>query len=307
MQRRALGDTGLTISILGYGAAPFGGDFGPVDRAEARRSVRRAIDLGINYFDTAPLYGRTVSETILGEALDGMRDQVVLSTKVGRYGRDEFDYRPASVLRGLDESLSRLRTDRVDIALVHDIEFGDLGPIFAETVPALHEAKRAGKVGAVGVSGLPLAALERAVAEAPLDLILSYCHYHLFDATLMDRLAPMAEARGIGLIGAAPLAMGLLSRTAVLPPWHPAPEVIRAACRAAAEVCAEAGEDIARVALRFATETPRVATTLIGMSNVAEVEANVAAMSRPVDEGLLRKVAETLDPIRGMTWPSGNW
>ena len=305
MERRKLGRTGLELSAVGYGASPLGNAFGTIDVAEGHRSVHRAIDLGINLFDTSPYYGRTLSETVLGEALAGRRDEVLLSSKVGRYGMDEFDFTPKTILSGLEASLKRLKTDHLDLVIAHDIEFVPLGPILAETIPALLKAKEQGKVRAVGVSGLPLVVLHRALDGAPLDFVLSYCHYTLYDTTLEDELARVATERGIGLINAAPLGMGLLTRSGP-PDWHPAPEALKRACTEAVALAETLGADIsASLGLAFSVSAPFVASTIVGMPTVAEVEANVRSATSPVDPALLAEVQAMLAPVSDMTWPSG--
>src|SRR5580658_6798296 len=118
MEYATLGHTGLRVSKLGFGGSPLGNEF-----AEAERAVHCAIDLGINYFDVAPYYGRTLAETRLGAALVGRRDRVVLATKCGRYDVAKFDFSTARIRRSIDESLERLRTDYLDVFLAHDIEF----------------------------------------------------------------------------------------------------------------------------------------------------------------------------------------
>ena len=304
MRQRDLGRTGLKVSILGYGASPLGGEFGDIDEQEGIHSVHRAIELGINFFDTAPFYGRTRSETVLGEALEGHRHEVVLATKVGRYGKTEFDFRPATIIPGLEASLRRLKTDYVDVVYVHDIEFGDLDLILNETIPALFQAKAQGKIRAVGVSGLPLQVLKDAVLGSELDLILSYCHYHLADQTLMEELAPLVRLRGMGLVNAAPLAMGLLTQPGP-PAWHPSSDPLKNACRRAAEFCERNGIDLADLALDFATKSDLIDSTVVGMPTSSEVERNVAAVGLSVHASIIAEVNSILDPVRGLTWISG--
>jgi L-galactose dehydrogenase len=304
VERRKLGRTGLELSAVGYGASALGNAFGPIDVAEGHRSVHRAIDLGINLFDTSPYYGRTLSETVLGEALAGRRDEVLLSSKVGRYGMDDFDFSPKTILPGLEASLERLKTDHLDLVIAHDIEFAPLGPILAETIPALLKAKEQGKVRAVGVSGLPLAVLHRALDGAPLDFVLSYCHYTLYDTTLEDELARVAIERGIGLLNAAPLGMGLLTKAGP-PDWHPAPEALKRACTEAVALAETRGADISALGLAFAVSAPFVASTIVGMPTVAEVEANVRAAASLIDPALLAEVQSILATVSDMTWPSG--
>ncbi len=304
VERRLLGRTGLEVSALGFGGAPLGSEFGPIDEEEGRRAVRHALERGITYFDVAPYYGRTRAETLLGEALRGIRDRVVLATKVGRYGKSNFDFRPERVLTSLEESLVRLRTDVIDVIFVHDIEFGELGTILSETIPALERARDQGKVRAIGVSGLPLPVLRRAIEGASLDVVLSYCHYHLADTTLQGGLASRAAEHGVGVVNASPLAMGLLTPEGP-PEWHPAPPALKAACRRAAEACAREGADLAALALRFAVDTTIVATTLVGMPTVAHVDRNLESIARPLDHSLLERVRAVLEPVDGTTWPSG--
>src|SRR6516165_3228306 len=123
MDYATLGRTGLRVSKLGFGASPLGDVFGPADEAETTRAVHCAIDLGINYSDVAPYYGRTLAETRLGIALKGRRDRAIVSSKCGRYDVAQFDFSASRIRRSIDESLRRLQTDYLDIFLAHDIEF----------------------------------------------------------------------------------------------------------------------------------------------------------------------------------------
>ena len=304
MEYRKLGKTGLEVSIVGYGASPLGAVFAPVDAQEGRRAVRQAIEAGINYFDTSPYYGDTLSETRLGEALEDVRDQVILATKVGRYGGQRFDFSAPRVTRSVDESLARLRTDRIDVIQVHDMEFGDLDQVIEETVPALLRLKESGKVRFVGVTGYPLTALTKVCEAANVDTVLTYCRYNLMDTTMDAMLLPAAKGRGLGLINASPLHMRLLTDSGA-PDWHPAPaRVVEAAARAA-ELCRSRGVDIADLAMAFALRHPDVATTLVGMSKTRHVEANVGVLDMEIDPDLLQAVQAVLAPAKDVYWKSG--
>ena len=125
MQYRQLGNTSLRVSILGYGASPLGNAFRVTDPAEGKAAVHLAVERGINYFDVSPYYGLTLAETRLGEALVGLRQNVILATKCGRYGADQFDFSAPRITASIDESLARLQTDYVDLLQAHDVEFGD--------------------------------------------------------------------------------------------------------------------------------------------------------------------------------------
>ena len=304
MQYRPLGKTGLNVSLLGYGASPLGGVFGEVEASEGARAVRTAIDRGVNFFDVAPYYGLTRAETALGNALQGIpREKFILATKAGRYGGAEFDFSAGRILRELEQSLQRLRVEAVDIVTCHDIEFVSIAQVIDEAIPALEKARDQGKLRFIGVSGLPLKVYHTVLDQTPLDTVLSYCHHTLNDNSLTDHL-DYFEAKQVGVINASPFAMGLLTGRA-LPEWHPAPEPIRAACRLAAARCREHGIEIAELALQYSVSNPQIATTLVGMASVQEVEQNIGWLSAPPDPRLLAEILATLEPVHNQTWPSG--
>src|SRR5438874_455600 len=144
---RLLGNTGLRLPILSFGASSLGGEFRSVKLDEVLASVRVAIDSGLNFIDTSPFYGRGMSEVLLGIALEGVpRDSYTLCTKVGRYDLSHFDFSAKRVTESVDVSLYRLRTDHLDIVLCHDIEFVPLRQIVEETIPALRRIQQSGKV-----------------------------------------------------------------------------------------------------------------------------------------------------------------
>jgi len=142
MKFRPLGRTGLTLSSLSFGASSLGSEFRPVDLNEAIRSVHVALDLGINFIDTSPYYGRGLSECLLGPALRGVpRDSYYLGTKLGRYDVAHFDFSAQRVAESVDVSLHRLGTDHLDVILCHDVEFVEMSRIVNETLPALQRTR----------------------------------------------------------------------------------------------------------------------------------------------------------------------
>ncbi len=231
---------------------------------EGERAVHYAIDHGITYFDTAPYYGRTLSEERLGKALAGKRDQVILSTKLGRYDKADFDFSADRVRSSIDESLQRLRTDHVDLLIAHDIEFGDREQVISETVPAMRKLQESGKARFIGISGLPLKILADVAERARVDFVLSYCRFTLLNRDLDRWLTPVLRKNNIGLIDAAPVHMGILTRQGPQP-WHPAQEEIKNAGRKVVALCDSYGVDPATVALRFTMDHPYAASTLVGM------------------------------------------
>ncbi|MBX9623697.1 MAG: aldo/keto reductase [Gemmataceae bacterium] len=308
MEYRALGRAGLEVSVLSQGGAAIGQQYGPVSVAEVAACVHAAVDAGVNLIDTSAYYGKGKSEEILGEVLaGGWRERVVLCTKAGRLDRAVFDFTPAGMRACLEGSLRRLRTDHVDILLAHDIEFADdPDRVFTDTAAVLHQLKKEGKTRFVGMSCYPLGLLRQAVERCDLDVVISYCHYTLQNTRLVTELRPAAEARGVGVLNASPLAMGLLSRHGP-PPWHPAPPAVKAACAAAVELCRARGVDPEVLALQFCVAEQRIPSTITGTAKPDELAANLRALREPTDRGTLDEVARVLEPVKDHVWPSGKW
>lgn len=311
---RGVGNTGLKVSSLGFGASPLGNVFGNVKEEDAIASVHEAFRLGINFFDTSPYYGGTLSEKMLGKALKTLmvpRDQYVVSTKCGRYA-EGFDFSAQRVTQSIDESLARLNLDYVDILQCHDIEFGSLDQIVNETIPALQKLKETGKVRYIGITGLPLNVFTYVLDRVPpgsVDVILSYCHYSINDTSLED-LLPYLKSKGVGVITASPLSMGLLTENGP-PEWHPAPSELKSACAAAAAHCKAKGKNISKLALQYSLKNKDIASVLVGMNSVQQVRENIAATveveeGQCIDQELLEEVEAIISPVKNLTWPSGH-
>ncbi|MDB6168854.1 MAG: L-galactose dehydrogenase [Verrucomicrobia bacterium] len=308
MDLRPLGRTGLRVSVVGFGGSPLGGAFRPVTQEAANAAVRAALDAGINFFDTAPYYGATAAESALGRALREIpRENFVLATKVGRYGHgpEGFDFSGERTARSVDESLARLRCDYLDLVQVHDIEFGFLAQVWNETLPALDRLRQTGKVRHLGITGFPLAALQRVREQAPalVEVVLSYCHGTLQDGTFRPWATELRTAK-VGTLNAAPLAMGLLTR-ASMPAWHPASPALRTACAAAADYCVRRGADLAELALQHSFGLAEMDCTVVGLGSADEVSRAVKCVGRTPDPELLEGVRALLAPVQGATWPSG--
>ncbi len=306
MRYRTLGKTGLNVSVLGFGRSSLGSVFREIDECAGIRTVHTAVDQGINLIDTSPFYGLTRGETLLGRALREIpRDRYYLATKVGRYGYEVADcnFSAGRVKASVDESLRRLQVDYIDIIQVHDMEFGVLDQIVSETVPALREMQKAGKVRFVGVTGFPLRLFEYVLDRIEVDQIQSYCHYCLNDTALAD-LLPYLKTRNVGIFNSAPLAMRLLTLEGP-PPWHPAPNEVRAKCREAALYCQLQGTDLATVALQFSVAHPDIHTNIVGTANPERILKNVRQIEEPLDEQLLKEILRILEPVHNKTWPQG--
>lgn len=308
MEYRTLGRTGLRLSALGFGASSLGGVFHSLREEDGVQAVFAAIEGGINFIDVSPYYGYLRAEKVLGKALRQLpRDKFILSTKVGRYGSDEagnsWDYSDKRARESVFESMERLGVDHIDLINVHDIEFADLDLVCNETLPALVELREQGLVGHVGITDLQLENLKYVVEHVPegtVESVLNFCHYCLCDDKLLDFL-DFFEARGIGVINASPLSMGLLSQRGA-PAWHPAPAPLQEACRRVAAHCTAAGYPVERLAVEFSTKEPRIASTLFSTTRAENVRANIAWAAAAPDPELLRQVREILGDAFRLSW-----
>jgi L-galactose dehydrogenase len=310
MKYNLLGKTGLTVSRLSFGASSLGGVFHPVDENEAIRSVHAALNLGINYFDVAPAYGATRSETVLGKALKGIaRDRYYLSTKVGKYtqpggyGDNRLDYSRARICASLDESASRLGTDYFDLIHLHDFEYQHRRHTewaLTEGVAALLELKKAGRIGNVSFGTYPMDLWHRIFGKLPADAGLVHNHYTLQDTSALE-LLPVAREKGIGIINGSPFGSGLFSGLEA-PDWHPANEAERRLFREAAALCERRGVPISKLALQFSSQNPDFPTTLFSSSRAESVRRNVQWHEDPLDPDLLAVVRRALAPVINKQW-----
>jgi len=299
METRMLGKTGLRVPIVSFGASSLGQEFRPVSLEESLRSVRVALDCGLNLIDTSPFYGRGMSEVLLGVALRGVpREQYLLCTKLGRYDLNHFDFSAKRVAESIDVSLHRLGTDHLDICLCHDIEFVEMQQIVDETLPALRKAQQQGKVRFIGLSGYPMKIFRFVLDRAPVDVILSYNQYTLQNTCLAD-LIPFLRQKGVGIMNAGPFSARLLTN-APLPKWLKEPPEVKAAAVRAAQHCAAQGVDIAQVALQFSVSNPEIATTVAGSANPENIKKWAQWIHQPVDPKLLREVQEIFAPVKNI-------
>ncbi|HJU48087.1 MAG TPA: aldo/keto reductase, partial [Gaiellaceae bacterium] len=304
-----LGSGGPVVTHLGLGSSVIGGLFAPVTDDAAHAVVRRALELGIRYVDTAPLYGLGASERRVGEALaDYPRDAFALSTKVGRLLREDapehevlpegmwhtpastspvFDFSRDGVRRSLLESLERLQLDRVDVAYVHDPD-DHLDQAISEALPALAELRDEGVLGAVGAGMTNADALARIVRESGPDCILLAGRYTLLDQTGLAALLPLCERDGVAVVAGGVLNSGVLADPSpgARFDYRPAPAPVIERALRAAEICARHGVPLPAASLQFALGHPAVVAVLTGVRSVSELEANVADFDREVPPAL---------------------
>ncbi len=302
MKKRILGNTGIELPILSFGASSLGAEFRSITLEEAMLSTQTAIELGMNFIDTSPFYGRGMSEILLGIGLKGIpREQYLLGSKLGRYSDIHFDFSAKRVAESVHVSLKRLGTDYLDVLLLHDVEFVPLEQIWQETLPAVLELKKQGKVRAVGFSCYPLKTFNAVLdhVEDHIDCVLSYNRYTLQNTTYVDELLPRLIAKKIGAINAGPFSARLLTNSE-LPAWLKEPEPVKAAARAAAKLCAGRGVDIAQLALQFSCENPCLTTTIAGSANPANIRKWSEWLEEPIDRELLAEVLALFAPVKNL-------
>ena len=300
MEKRQLGATGLELPVLSFGASSLGAEFRSVQIDEIFESVRVALELGLNFIDTSPFYGRGMSEVLLGIALrDVPRDQYTLCSKLGRYDVGHFDFSAKRVVESVYVSLHRLGTDHLDIMLCHDIEFVPLQQIVEETLPALRRIQQSGKVRFVGISGYPMKIFDVISSQAELDCILSYNQYTLQNTTLADDLIPKLKAKNIGIMNGGPFSARLLTN-ATLPVWFRDPKNVQAAAKEAALYCQKQGVDIAQLALQFSCANKDITTTIAGSANPNNIRKWVQWLESPVDTALMSEVISILQPVKNV-------
>jgi len=218
MRKRMFGNSGLETSVIGYGGWPMGrGMYGDFDDDEAIRAARASYEEGVTLFDTAAVYGWGYGENLMGKALKGIRENVVLVTKGAReWVRDNPDRRSATVsdsdpkrlLTSIDESLKRLQTDYIDLFLIH---WPDHNRAFSEPMDALEKAKAAGKIRYTGVSNFSVEMMAESRDSSP--IVTNQIGYHIFDRRPEAEVMPFVKENGMGIMAYGSLSHGLLTGT----------------------------------------------------------------------------------------------
>jgi D-threo-aldose 1-dehydrogenase len=303
IEKVGIGRTELRVTRLGFGAVPLGGLYKDVSEEEASATVRRTFELGINYFDTAPIYGFGKAEIRLGRELAKCsRDSIVVATKVGYTlvaedgGQDTkvfhrfdnvpplrpiFDYSYDGIMRTFDGSLKRLNLSRVDILNIHDPDYNWEDAIKI-TYPAIHRLRSEGVVRAIGVGMCQSEMLVRFAHEGDFDCFLLAGRYTLIDHSGLRELLPLCEQKGISVIIGGPYNSGILATGARLGATYDYVEAKPAVLEQVAAieaVCARHHVPLKAAALQFPMAHPAVAAIIPGARSVAEVEENFRLMS----------------------------
>ena len=293
----------LALPRVGLGTAPLGGMFADVSDDDARETVGAAIAQGWSFVDTAPHYGRGLSERRVGAAVAG-HDDVVVSTKVGRLvrplaerepddifvgaepGTGVFDFSAAGVRCSLQASLERLGRERVDLALVHDPE-AHLDEALQEAVPALVELRDAGVVGAIGVGTNEVATALRFVTEADVDAVLIAGRITLLDGSAEAELLPACVERGVAVIAGGVFNSGVLADPSGGHfAYGSVPDDVRARVQRLQAACERHGVPLAAAAIQHPLRVPGVTSIVVGCRSAAEVATDAALLEVAVPDEL---------------------
>jgi len=329
--RTRLGQTALQVTRFGFGTAPLAGFRTAIPELDAIATVDAAYQAGVRLFDSSPYYGYGRAEMRMGAALrDRARDDLVVSTKIGRWMTPvprnttiegmrrgglnfypTFDYSYDGVHRSLEQSLLRLGMDRVDIVLVHDVDFwttGDRGVLESRFSDVMNGAYRAlsdlrsqGVIGAIGV-GLNEAEISaRFVRAGDFDCVLLAGRYTLLEQRALDDFMPLCETRKVGVIIGGPLNSGVLAtgaRQGAKYDYSDAPAWVMNRVARIEAVCARHDVPLAAAALQFPLAHPAVAAIIPGAVSLAEMRGNFALMRRPIPAALWEelRVLGLLDP-----------
>lgn len=299
IDRRPFGKTGHVVTAIGLGTLALGRSPRVNSDAQAVEIVRAAFEGGINFIDTAPLYGE--AERRLGIALAELKDLIpadfVLNTKAG-YRPDPFDYSEAKTLACVEQSLKLLGLERLHVVHIHDVERSDFKTVMNGARKALHKLQEQKIVGHVGVSGGPVDLLLKYVETGEFESVITHNRHTLLDQPALP-LIKRAKELGLAVINAAPFASGILAR-----PFDPAaPYVYHQVSTAVAgkvarlsEICARHGVDLPTAAVRLSVRNPDITTTVLGAAFPEEVGVAVAACHAELPEVLWEELERSVPP-----------
>jgi len=294
---------------LVFGGAPIGGLYAPVGDEAAAATLQAAWDAGIRAFDTAPHYGVGLSELRIGDFLAGRRrGDFVVSTKVGRllvpatgpvegvenfYGTPALqrvrDYSADGVRRSLEDSLRRLRLDRVDTVLIHDPD-EHMTEALDGAYPALARLRADGVVGAVGVGVNSASLAEWFVSRCDLDCVLVAGRYTLLDDSAARSLFPLCRSRGVAVLAGGVFNSGILAGGDRYD-YAQAPPAVLGRARRIAEACARHGVPVAAAALRYVLRHPAVTAAVVGARTPQEIRADAGYLGLPIPDDLWAELA----------------
>ena len=303
----------LELTRLSLGTAPLAGLFKSVDISESDQLIHTALDSGMNYFDTAPLYGHGLAEERLGRILGSVTQPFVLQTKVGRvlnwvekadpvpwfpdadpHIQPVFDYSADGIKRSLDDSLKRLGVDHIDIALMHDAE-NHIPQAINIAYPVLADLKRQGIIKAIGIGINFCDVAIEIMKSVDLDIVLLAGRYTLLDQSAQNKLLPYALERKVDITIGGVFNSGVLAdpKPGATFEYLPASDEIIAKAQAIGAFLSERGIPLTAAALQFPLRHPAVTSVLTGSRTVKELTANIADFSRNIPDAAWNALEES--------------
>src|SRR5277367_25434 len=312
MELRPFGRTGIQISAVGFGCWEIGGGYGSIEESDFIKAVGRALDAGLNSFDTAEAYGFGASEKSLAKALGKRRKEAVITTKFGVGYPDTPNYRDSTrkrVMDSIEKSLKALETDYVDVYLIH---WPDRNVPFEEPMRALDDLVKQGKVKAVGLSNFKLNEIEECMKTRRVDVV-QYC-WNMFDRRMQKEIFPYCRDHSIGVMAYGSLAYGVLTGTLTEEKafekgdWRSrrgqlgninlaqhlfGPDHFLKNLRSVEElkgVAKRYGKSLPQLSLRWTTSNPVVSTALVGCRSAGEVDDNVGALGWTISDADMKEI-----------------
>jgi len=312
MEYRQFGQTGINISAIGFGCWEIGGGYGSIEETEFVKAINRALDIGINSFDTAEAYGMGASEKSLAKALGSRRKEAIITTKFGVGYPGFANFRDSSrkrVMESIEKSLTALNTDYVDVYLIH---WPDRAIPFEEPMRALDDLVKQGKVKAVGLSNFTLDEIKTCMAARRVDVV-QYC-WNMFDRRMAKEIFPYCQENKIGVMAYGSLAYGMLTGTLSEEKafekgdWRAkrgnlgnlnlfqhlfGPEHFLKNLRAVEDlkgVAKRYGKSLPQLSLRWTTSNPVVSTALVGCRSASEVDDNVGALGWTISDDDMKEI-----------------
>lgn len=313
MRYKAFGNTGLQVSAIGAGSWGMGGKgWGGVDRSSSISAIHAMVDQGVNLIDTAPGYGRGMSEEIVGEAVAGMRDKLILTTKCGmNIDKPGFAVKKANwdeILRGVDGSLKRMGLDYIDVLLLH---WPDENTPLRETMEAMDHLKKAGKVQFIGVSNLSVEQMKE--SQSYVDVAVTQLPYSMVDRFAQAKLQWTSE-KGIANMTYGSLGAGILSgkireykdygeedMRGRFYPFFREPQFskVMLLVKALDVIAQDHGVPVAQVALNWSVQKPFVDTALVGVRTVEHAEENCRAMDWELSDNEIATIDTKINELLG--------
>ena len=325
MEYRKFGQTGVDISAIGFGCWEIGGGYGSIEETDFIKAINRALEIGINSFDTAEAYGFGASEKSLAKALGSRRKEAVITTKFGVGYPDAPNYRDSNrkrVMESIEKSLKALNTDYVDVYLIH---WPDRNVPFEEPMRALDDLVKQGKVRAVGLSNFKLNEIQACMKTRRVDVV-QYC-WNMFDRRMQKEIFPYCRENKIGVMAYGSLAYGMLTgtlseeKTFEKNDWRSkrgqlgninlfqhlfGPDHFLKNLRAVEDlkgVAQRYKKTLPQLALNWTLSNPAISTALVGCRNPGEVDDNVGALGWKISDADMKEIDAIFAKHGAVTMP----